>query len=127
MHIPDESYYGTLGKIKDIDTLSHQSQIVHQNLSKDTLHGHCARMSLWGYHECKGQLIHSICNVAVEDLPALRRGYGDALEEGCFIGNKFKLSVDAPAVACQMLHILESYGINKAAWSSSMESELTNI
>ena len=79
MKIPDESYYGTLGKIKDIDTLSNQSQIVHQNLSKDTLHGHCARMSLWGYSECKGQLIHSICNVAVEDLPALRRGYGDAL------------------------------------------------
>ena len=114
MKVPDESFYGTLGKIKDIDALSNQPQVVHQNLSKDTTHGHCARMSLWGYHECKGQLINQICNVAVEDLPALRRGYGAALDEGCFIGNKFKLSVDASAVACHMLHILENYGINEA-------------
>ena len=113
MFIPDESYYGTLGKIIDIDSLGSQPGVVYQNISKDTTHGHCARLSLWGYNGCKGEMINSLCNVGVEDLPALRIGYGDALEEGCIIGNKFKLTVDASAVTCQMLNILDNYGINE--------------
>ena len=121
MFIPDESYYGTLGKIMDIDTLGNQPGVVYQNISKDTTHGHCARLSmwptlwdrLWGYSGCKGEMINSLCNVGVEDLPALRIGYGDAQKEGCIIGNKFKLTVDASAVTCQMLNILENYGINE--------------
>ena len=99
MLVPDEHYYSTLGKISSIEQLDGGGKRVVQDLEKDTLHGQCTRTSLWNYGGCKGTNINSICNVAVEDLPKLR-------EEGCVIGNKFRLSVDATAVACQMKEIL---------------------
>ena len=120
MYIPDESYYGTLGKIIDFDALNNKPskpEVVYQNISKDTYHGHCSRASLWGYGACKGKMINAMCNVGVEDLPALRRECVDyhGCTEGCIIGNKFRLSVDASAVTCQMIDIFKNYGLKPKA------------
>ena len=103
MYISDESYFSTLGKIVNVERLEQNPATVHQNVTKDTTYGQCTRTSLWYYENCKGQLINSICNVAVEDLPKLR-------EEGCIVGNKFRLSVDAAAVAFQIADILKASG-----------------
>ena len=103
MYISDESYYSTLGKIVNVEKLEQNAATVHQNLTKDTLYGQCTRTSLWHYEDCKGELINEICNVALEDLPKLK-------EEGCIVGNKFRLSVDAAAVAFQMADILKESG-----------------
>ena len=104
MYVPDESYYSTLGKIVDVEKLELHPASVKQDITQDTMHGQCARTSLWYYESCRGQNIRHICNVAVEDLPKLR-------EKGCMMGNKFKLSVDASAVVCQMKNIFKDAGV----------------
>ena len=101
MLVPDESFYNTLGKIESI-TEENGKYVVVQNASKETSFGQCSRTSLWYYEGCQGQLINSICNVAVDDLPKFR-------EEGCVMGNKFRLSVDPSAVVCQMKAIFYEY------------------
>ena len=101
MVVPDESFFTTLGKIESI-TEEDGKYVVVQNALKETSFGQCSRSSLWFYIWCKGQLINDICNVAVDDLPKLR-------EEGCVMGNKFRLSVDPAAVVCQMKAIFYEY------------------
>ena len=105
MSTADESFFSTLAKIETIEKGDDGQNIVHQNVSKETLFGQCARLAMWvdDGNDCKGEYINSVCNVAVEDLPRLRQG-------GCVIGNKFKLSVDAAAVACQMMDIFNASG-----------------
>ena len=101
MSFPDESFFTTLGKIESVSEKDGEYVVV-QNTSKDTTHGQCSRSSLWHYKECKGKLINSICNVAVDDLPKFR-------EEGCVMGNRFSLNVDSSAVVCQMKATFHEY------------------
>ena len=108
----EESFFATLAKI-DTDNLDDISQrLAIQDLSKETTLGKCPRSALWG-SPCKGELVNWVCNVAVEDLARLRTMPGcEGCSSECIFGNKFKLTVDAAAVACQMREIFYENGIS---------------
>ena len=64
--------------------------------------GLCSRISLWKpEHQCHGQVIRTICNLALNDLKRLneknkmRKGQYD-----CFIANKFNIETDVLAPIC---------------------------
>ena len=104
MDKPDEHFYSTMAKVVRVYKSEDGHLTVKQDLDKNTLLGQCTRNSLWRYKNCRGKLIKNICNVGVEDLPKLREG-------NCVMGNKFRLSVDAKAVVCQMKELLVASGV----------------
>ena len=108
----EESFFGTLARI-DPDNMGDLSKgVVNQDLSRNTSLGKCPRSALWG-DPCKGLLVNAVCNVAVEDLDRLKNTPGcEGCSSECIFGNKFKLSVDAAAVACQMREIFKDHGIS---------------
>ena len=72
------------------------TQFLITDLNKDTDHGICVRKSLWSdeYKNCWGQFKRGICNLNIEDLPAI-------FKTGCLYANKFDLSAtDGRVVTC---------------------------
>ena len=95
--VPDESFFQTLlviSKVEKVDGKWKVTQDLKMKIDK-----HCPRTSLWYYSACQGKLIRKVCNVGAPDLKKLR-------SEGCFVGNKFNLDVDATAVLCQLKELV---------------------
>ena len=61
--------------------------------SGNTLHGVCPRYASWGYRQCYGKCINSVCNFDSLDLDKIKEYKTD-----CLIANKFSLDVDPNAI-----------------------------
>ena len=87
----------TLDDVLKTNFRTDEFKIIQNQVKKiPMVKGLCSRISLWKpEHQCHGQVIRTICNLALNDLKRLneknkmRKGQYD-----CFIANKFNIETD---------------------------------
>ena len=83
--------------LKSLFYFSSKDYVVTQNTKdkkKSMVRGLCQRISLWRYHNCKGEDIRQICHLSTKDLTEVdKRNIMKDGKPNCFIANKFDINI----------------------------------